>query len=205
MTLAAVAISGGGVRERFQHHRRRREARCHTACGEPTDPAPRAGAGFTLFSRNGSVAHARDARGCARDRVRATRAARDAEHQQRGHRAERSGAAASCVSRRTHRKLDIFCLRSPAHFRRAFPKVQLSLHEAALDEIAEMARSRACRSRRGERLARWIREFRAVAGSRRLEPRLVVPRTHTLASAAQPTLAQNRRVPRRRSRSDPGR
>ncbi len=47
--VTAVAISGRGVRERLQHHRRRREAQCHTAGREPTDPAPRAGAGVHAF------------------------------------------------------------------------------------------------------------------------------------------------------------
>ncbi len=74
-------------------------------------------------------------------------------------------------------------------FRARFPKVQLSLLEGALDEIAEMARD--------ERV-----DLVVASGShggfdgfvqlpvRRLEPRLIVPRNHMLASAVQPTLAQ---------------
>jgi LysR family transcriptional regulator, cys regulon transcriptional activator len=144
--------------------------------------------GFTLFSRNGSALSRVTPAGArvieyARRALRETQNIRNvgAELNDPGRGELRLGA--------THSEARYLLPSITGEFRTRFPKVQLSLHEGALDEIAEMARE--------ERVDLVI-----ASGShggfdsyvqlpvRRLEPRLVVPRAHTLATAGQPTLAQ---------------
>jgi LysR family transcriptional regulator, cys regulon transcriptional activator len=144
--------------------------------------------GFTLFSRNGS-ALSRVTPAGARVIEYARRVLRETQNISNVGNELNDPARGELRLAATHSEARYLLPSITGAFQARFPKVQLSLHEAALDDIAEMART--------ERV-----DLVVASGShdgfesfvqlpvRRLEPRLVVPRTHTLASTAQPTLAQ---------------
>ncbi|MEJ0034480.1 MAG: LysR substrate-binding domain-containing protein [Gammaproteobacteria bacterium] len=144
--------------------------------------------GFTLFSRNGS-AFSRVTPAGARVIEYARRVLRETQNISNVAVELNDPARGELRLAATHSEARYLLPSITETFRARFPKVQLSLHEGGLDEIAEIARE-----------ARV--DLVVASGShdsfdgfvhlpvRRLEPRLVVPRTHTLASTLHPTLAQ---------------
>lgn len=144
--------------------------------------------GFTLFSRNGS-AISRVTPAGARVIEYARRVLREAQNISNVALELNDPGRGELRLAATHSEARYLLPSITGRFRARFPKVQLSLHEGALDEIAEMARD--------ERV-----DLVVASGShsafesfvqlpvRRLEPRLIVPRNHALATAAQPTLPQ---------------